>query len=632
LRIAGETAWRVPSLSLPDPGGPRKIEALLAYDGPRLFVERARQVRPDLVVGDDAASAVAEICLRLDGIPLALELAAARTAAMAVPEIAVHLNDRFRLLTGGARTALPRHQTLRATVEWSHEQLDEQERALLRRLSVFAGGFTLDAATEVVVSAGQGPFDVLDVLSRLVGKSLLECDVRGAVSRYRFLETIRAYAIERLAEAGEDAKLRDAHLTWCASLTARAENEMAGTGQPEWLPKIDEEIPNFRAALDWAASSGAGEQALEVTAPLTLYWFTRGRFREGQAWLQAALALAGGASERARGRALWSFGSLGAFVGDIAQALPAIQESAELCARSGDARDRARSLMLLGHLRALGDPGSVRPLLDEAHALAHEAGDRWCLAHTIAVYGWTDFYRGDADPARPRFRECLETARESGDLWNVRQGLAGLGAAAMLCGEYDEARSWLVQALELSRELGVGLPQTLGYLGEVTRLRGRHDDARRLLEEGLAAARRTESLFGTSLTTGLLGRVALDEDDAGAGALFDEALSLARRVGLVSLVCWWTQGLGDAARARGEGETAQARYEEALSEARRISNRRETAHALHGLALLAASEGDADRARSLLEEAIDLQRLVIDPRGVEASNRALAGLTAAGIQ
>ena len=292
LGVPGEVVWRVPPLSMPPEGVPNgSIEVLMSYEAPRLFVDRARALVTDHRFVDADAPALNQICLRLDGIPLAIELAAACTPTLSVQQIAERLDDRFRLLTQGSRTAQARHQTLLAAVEWSHDLLSPAEKTLLRRLSVLAGGWTLEAAEEVCSGGSLHRTSVLELLRGLVDQSLVVSHTSGSQARYRCLETIRHFARDRLVEAGEETALRNAHLAWAVAMAGRAEPELIGADQETWFDLLDPEVGNVRVALDWACTRGKAEEALRLSSSLTLFWHVRGHYAEGRRWFETVLAL-----------------------------------------------------------------------------------------------------------------------------------------------------------------------------------------------------------------------------------------------------------------------------------------------------------------------------------------------------
>ncbi len=289
LAVAGETTYRVPSLSVPDLEHLPVPEQLAGYEAVQLFLERARARRPEFSLSAKNARAVALICARLDGMPLAIELAAARVSVLPVEGIAARLDDRFRLLTGGPRSALPRQQTLRATLDWSHDLLSDRERLLLRWLSVFAGGWTLEQAEEVCAGQGIEAWEVLDVLGSLVNKSLILPEERDGEAHYWLLETIREYALERLAMSGEQVEFRRRHAGYYLRLAEAAEPELHGPQQGRWLNQLEIEHDNLRAALAWSLGGGAPESGLRLAAALCDFWLRLGHLSEGRTWIEQAL-------------------------------------------------------------------------------------------------------------------------------------------------------------------------------------------------------------------------------------------------------------------------------------------------------------------------------------------------------
>jgi len=292
LAIAGEAAWRIPSLSVPDPLRVFDRSALESFEAVRLFVERAAEVAPGFVLTEQNAPAVVQICRRLDGIPLAIELAASRVRVLTPDQIAARLDDRFRLLAGGSRTAMPRQQTLKAAMDWSYDLLTSNEAALLRRLSVFSRGCTLDAAEAVCAADDIGGYEVLDLLMRLVDKSLVVAEEEEREIRYRLLETVRQYGRDKLVEAGEAPAVRHRHLDWFLALAERAGPKLHTADQLVWLRQLDADHDNIRGALEWALESADGEIPARMASSLWWFWTLRGHTSEGSEWLYKALARA----------------------------------------------------------------------------------------------------------------------------------------------------------------------------------------------------------------------------------------------------------------------------------------------------------------------------------------------------
>jgi len=338
LGIAGETTWRVPSLSLPDPARLLPVESLKEYEAIRLFIERALTILPSFEITHTNVAAMAQVCQQLDGIPLAIELAAARVKVLSVEQIATRLHDRFQLLTQGSRTALPRHQTLRGAMDWSYDLLSDHERVLLRRTSVFTAGFTLEAVEEVCAGQTIQKAQILDLLSRLVDKSLVIVEgTDGGEPRYRLLETVRQYAADRLAESGEATPVRLRHRDRFLALAEEAEQGLRGPEQEAWTARLAIELDNLRAVLDWCKTEEGGPDAgLRVAGALGLFWDVRGYLSEGRRWLEGLLSLATGASDATRAKALNWAGVLAYRQGDYARVRTLCEEALALSRSAGD--------------------------------------------------------------------------------------------------------------------------------------------------------------------------------------------------------------------------------------------------------------------------------------------------------
>jgi len=402
IGVAGEVSWRVPSLSLVD-------EAI------ELFIDRARHARPDFDVSDDNAAAVAEICRRLDGVPLAIELAAARVRALSLAEIVDGLHHRFRLLTGGSRTAVRRQQTLRASVDWSHTLLTEPERILFRRLAVFTGGFDLDAAQAVAGGGDIERYQILDQLTLLVDKSLVVADDGGGSTRYRLLETVRQYAAEKLGESGEADAVRSRHRDYYTSLAA-AVDAPAGSDYEQRLDQAEMEIDNLRAAFGWSCENSDTALALALASSLEPLWITRGRPREGLAWFDTVLT-----NE----------------VAQDAEVAPAV---------------RARALADKAMLDMMFSAADSVDRAQQALALARHIDDPAVLARALTACGFTAAY--NAELAGAYFAEAIELARESHDRWRLSQILAWQANAAIAAGDPIAARAAAEEGRDLAEAIG----------------------------------------------------------------------------------------------------------------------------------------------------------------------------------
>lgn len=451
LRIAGEATYAIGGLPVPGPRVPVLPDALAQYEAVRLFVDRAAAAAPGFRLTPENAPAVAAICHRLDGIPLAIELAAARCRSIAVHEIALRLKDRFRLLASGNPTALPRQRTLRALIDWSHEMLPDAERVLFRQFAVFQGGCSLEAAEEVC-QAGDEP--VLDTLSHLVEKSLVIPN--DDASRYRMLETVRQYALDRLEEAGEGPSLRDRHLRHFVRMAEEARAHLAGPEQRSWLARLDAERENILAAHEWAGRAADGAQAgLVLVNSTKLYWAHRGLLELGHRLVSEALQRPGAAEANlARCRALFNAGQFCYFMGRYAQARQSLEESLAIARALGDAGFIADILQPLG-MAAIGqgELGTARPWLEEAVELTRASRDPRAMAGALNALAMLLRVQGDMPAARGLYDEMVQVAAEAGFRDFEAAGLLNVAMLAIDAGDAAGAQL-LARAVRIAEELG----------------------------------------------------------------------------------------------------------------------------------------------------------------------------------
>ena len=474
LGVAGEQVYRIPPLSLP---GSKDAGAgdVARSECVRLFVERAHLVQPAFVLTDGNAPAVAEVCRLLDGIPFAVELAAARMRVLAVEQIQARLPDPLRLLTGGSRTALPRQQTLRALIDWSYDLLDGHERTLLCRLSVFGGGWTLAAAEAVGASGDIACEDVLDLLTSLVDKSLViyEEPWLGGESRYRLLETVRHYAAEKLQEGGEDGAARDRHRDWFLAVAEEAVLNLRGPQQAQWLDRMEADYGNLRAALDCCLGGGAGdaETGLRLAGLLSSYWLVRGHLTEGRALLDACLAQPGASEPTlARANALHANGILATAQVDLLRAKAMHAESLALFRRVGDQEAVAVALENLGIVaRMQGDLVGARALLEESLAMRRRLEDLASLAMCLVSLGNLLVVQGDFTRAGALLEESLARHRRLEDPRSISISLLGIGRLAARQGDWGRARPLLQECLAIQSQLKDtwAVTQSLGWLALV---------------------------------------------------------------------------------------------------------------------------------------------------------------------
>ncbi len=535
LRISGEQIFAVPPLSLPDPGGPQPPDRLAQYGAVRLFVERARSVRPDFTFDADTAADVVEICRRLDGLPLAIELAAARTTVLAPAALLSRLTRRLPMLTGGARDLPERLRTMRAGIAWSYDLLEPDERTLFRRLAVFAGGFTLPAAEAAV--PGEGP-SVLDLVAGLVDKSLLRRTVDDAGrSRFTMLETIREYALDELVVCGEEEAARGAHAAFFQAMATDAEPALRGAEQQHHRDALEADLDNLRAALTWTlrddASAADTDRGLALVGALWYFWFQRGLTSEGRRWLARALgASATGGS--ARIQALLGAGTLAWRQGDSEAAREHLDECVSRCRESGDLAGLAEALHVLGHVTFdQRDYVAARGLFTESLEAYRQARDIVGGLPLLGDLGLVAYHEGDYARAEKVFLESLELYRKHGLKDRVAGALNGLGDLARLADDGPRAAALYEESLALWRELRgtPGIASALHKLGQVSRSEGDVPRAWQRLAESVALQREIGNKQGIGECLAALAGVAAD-----SGSVQRAARILAASVALLDAI------------------------------------------------------------------------------------------------
>ena len=488
LRTAGETAWMVPSLSVPDPQSLPPAGELARYEAVQLFFERAKAVDAGFALTERNASAVVRLCRKLDGIPLAIELAAARARALSVEQITEKLDDPLGLLTRGSRAAAPRHQTLRAALQWSFELLDEQERELLGRLSVFAGGWDLEAAEAVGTGEPVEAGRVLDLLSQLVDKSLVVVEpspLDAGALRYGMLEPIRQYALERLVEGGESEKTRRRHAAFFVALAEEAHPQLRPAPQVEWLARLDQENGNLRGALSWALAADDISTAARLGWALWAFWWLRNHQPEGRRWMEPVLQRREDLPPRLRVRSTMVVMAMAYGQGDFEAIERYCEELLKLAREAGrDALAEAWAHMGYGLIAtARGDFEAATEQLEEALPLLREVGEDGLVAQTHIWLGTVLLLQGDHEGARGRFEEGLALGRGMGDRVGICNALFNLAQLALADGDYDTAFSRFAEGIAPSEEMGDRghIAYFLEGLGVVAGARGEAVRAARLL-------------------------------------------------------------------------------------------------------------------------------------------------------
>ncbi len=456
LHVVGEVAWPVSPLCLPELDADVALQELLRCESVQLFVERAQRVFPSFSLTQRNAAAVAQICTGLDGLPLAIELAAAWVKVLSAEQIASRLDDRFRLLSSGARVAPARHQTLQAALNWSYELLSHEERMLFQRLSVFSGTFGLEAVEAVCAGEGLNEAGILELLSQLVDKSLvLVVQEWGRPRRYRLLETVRQFARQQHRSSGEVATMGDRHLAWYLGLAEELEPDLWGTAEAGMLHRLDLEEDNLRAALQWCVSEARAEEGLRLAAALGGYWYVRARLQEGRAWMEQLLALGYSGSSMTRARALSAIGALMVLQQDPEQATPFLEEGLALTREQGHKELEGWLLNSLGQVNLLGgNYARAGQRFAESLLLFQNAGDPAGTATVLLYQGILACHQANYVQAEDLLRQSLPLLRELGDAVGVARGLHGLGVAARHAGEPQRAQDLYMEALQLTWERG----------------------------------------------------------------------------------------------------------------------------------------------------------------------------------
>ena len=526
LGFLGEAICLVPPLALPAAWLTPVLPAVAESEAVLLFVERARAVQPDFQLTRVNASAVARVCQQLDGLPLAIELAAARLRGLTVDQLAERLDDRFGLLAGGNRTAPPRHQTLAALLDWSYDLLPEPERTLLRRLAVFRDGWTLEAAEAVCAGAPLEAPVVLALLLRLVDKSLVVIEAQGPHMRYRLLESVKQYAWHKALGHGETRALQERFYGWCLGLITEAAPHLKSSSQLVLLDRLEAEHDNFNAALDWALQAAPNRPlaGLRLAAALGWFWYLRGSWSAARSWLEEALAQAGQAAHPvARAQALNALGFLADCQGSEAVAEAALEESVALGRQTGNTLILADALAYLGELVSW-QPQTERaePLLTEAISLFRRLGTagRWGLAAALKFLAEAAFFQDDYDRAEALFQESARLFRELGERWGLSNTLTSHAAVVLRRGNLHGAAALFQQALDLQREMHY----PFGWVHIFNRLRhaaylasrGQGDPAWVVarLTESLALAQDVGHQWGIAASLGQLAKAAQAQGQA----------------------------------------------------------------------------------------------------------------------
>jgi predicted ATPase/class 3 adenylate cyclase/DNA-binding CsgD family transcriptional regulator len=539
LHVRAEHEFAVPPLALPDPNHLPELAALAQTEAVALFLERAKATKPDFQLAPANAREITEICARLDGLPLAIELAAARIKLLPPQALLARLGQALAVLTSGAQDAPARHQTLRHTLEWSYDLLNAQEQRLFQRLAVFVGGWTLEAVETVSTAVDDTDTDVLEGMASLLDKSLLQHIERdGGEPRYMMLETIREYGLEVLASGGEAQATRQAHAAYYLTLAEQAEPEVNGQQQLIWFERLEREHDNLRAALSWLLEQGSdglrSELALRLSGALLRFWEIRGYLSEGRHWLELALDKSSGVRSAMRAKALMGAGELAAIQHDFDQAETLCGEGLALYRELGDRRGSATALSILGFAASTRDNyAAARALLEEALALFREVGDSGGSAFALNRLAMVLFYQGEYVRAQGLLEESLVLTKEGGDVRNHALSLVLLGLVLLFQGDLAQAYERLEESRAVSSEVGykrnIGL--SIFYLGLVAFQQGDVAAARLLLEESLVLFKEVGERGRIAEAFFVQGFISISQGDyAAARAVLEESLNISKKL------------------------------------------------------------------------------------------------------
>lgn len=487
LKIGGERTYHLPSMSLPDVRRSYDSESLSQFESVQLFIDRTLSVNPKFEITNENIPAVAQLCNDLDGIPLAIELAAARMNVLSVEKILERLSDRFKLLTGGKRTSLPRQQTLKALIDWSYGLLSEDEKLLFGRLSVFQGGWKLEAAEAVCSAEPVDEFEILDLMSNLIDKSLIKSSDSETDMRYSMLETIRQYSKSVLAGSKEEKDIKRRHLEYFSGLVIDSEEKLNGSGQRECLKMIDADYENIREALKWAIEEDPVE-GIKMSISLGKYWELRGYFSEGYAYLKKGLSGIEEAEPPVKARALYLAGFLLTYLASHHEAEKYLLEALNIFRSLNDKKGEVPCLVMLGNVKLVdGNLEAMEELSRDGLKTARQLGDKLLIALCLRYLAAGRMYQGNYEESAEMAEECLAIYREFGDGIHIAKIINNIGAIEYLAANYDKAIETWKECLELRRELGDrhGIAMSLTNLGSAYSMTKDYDTAEKYLHQSI---------------------------------------------------------------------------------------------------------------------------------------------------
>ncbi len=628
LNCSGEQAFRVPSLSIPDTSVGNTPENIIQYESVCLFLERALSVNQNFKITKENAHALAKICKRLDGIPLAIELAAVRTKILSVEKIYDRLDDRFNLLTGGRRTSLPRQQTLKALIDWSYDLLPEKEKILWSRLSAFTDGWTLESAEEICSDDKISNSEIFDLLITLVEKSIILYD--EVKERYRILETIKQYGEVKLNELKETDEILSKHLHYFMELSETAESKLEGSETLNWLERLESEHGNLQSAIAWSVKSGNREEGERLAGALGNFWIIRGYYSTGRLLLESILKNIQEISKPVLGKILLRAGGLSRLQGDTEVAKKFYEESLELSREQNNKKSIIECLNDLGIIENnQGNYEQAKKFCEESLALRRELGDKIGISRSLNNFGLVEFNLGNYEQAQKFFKESISIKRDLGDKRGISNTLSNMGNIAINQGDYEGAQKFLEESLTIRRELGDknGIAGSLNSLGFMSYNQGKYENARRFYEDSLSLRRELGDKSGIAVSIHNLALLFYNNENyEEAQRLNEESLALRKELGDKLGIAESLNNLGNVFSNQEKYEQAAKFFEESHAIFIKLQEKQGISKSLKNLGNLSYYMKNHDIARKYFSESLDLSRELGDKSGIAESLIGFAGI------
>jgi len=616
--LVGEFTYRIPPLTQPDPNQNNTPEELTQFESVRLFIERALSVNPNFRVTNENAPALAEVCSRLDGIPLALELAAARTKILSIEKIYERLDDRFNLLTGGKRTALPRQQTLRALIDWSYDLLSDKEKILWSRLSVFNGGWTLESAEEVCSDESIDKNEILDLLSQLTEKSVIIYD--DLKDRYRILESIKQYGFEKLSD-GKEIFLQ--HLNYFLKLSEKAKPELIGENTKFWMQIIEADHNNFLSAIEWSVNNENKDKGAVISNLIGSFWSRTGQYSTGIRLVEIILESSGSLSKLLKGDMLNWIGNFRISLGDNEQAIKYLEKSLVLSKEIGDKRGIAESMLRLGNVtNSLGDFELAKNYYEESLDNYKKIDSKSGIAAISLSLGNVALNQGDYGMAKKYNEESLFIFKEIGHKYGIALSIHNLRNVSLFLGDYELAKKYLEEGLDLLKEIGnkKGMAFSINFLGNIALNQGDFEQAKKNFEESLFIFKEIGNKDGIALSILSLGMILFNQGySEKAKKYYEESLDIRKEIGEKNGIAESVKNVGHIAYVHGDYQQAKKYYKESLDIYKEIGSKSGIANSINSLGNIEFGQGDFEQANKYYEESLSIFKEIADKNGITNS-------------